>query len=198
MKNESRRSVLKKGLLGGALLALGGLGTLALRKSKTVSLPPEGLLFLSPSEYAVMSALAVQMIPGVSGAPSVVEARVAFHADRTLSRAKVDAQKDFKRLLGLFENGVSQFLFEFKTQPFTQLSLEEQRHVLASWQHSRLALRRTGFNALRTLVMACYYGNPATWAFVGYPGPPGGIFDVNAPVWKGVGPRPASHGVVVP
>lgn len=198
MKKESRRSVLKKGLLGGAILALGGMGALAVRKSKSVPLPPEGLLFLGPSEYAVVSALAFQMIPGVSGAPSVEEARVAFHADRTLAQAKVDAQKDFKRLLGLFENGLSQFLFEFKTQPFTQLSLEEQYNVLQSWQHSRLALRRTGFIALRTLLTACYYGNPATWAFVGYPGPPRGIFDADAPVWKGEGPRPSSHGGVTP
>ena len=50
----SRRSLLKKGLFGGAVLAVGGAGFLASRGTKRVALPPEGLKVLSEDEYAVV------------------------------------------------------------------------------------------------------------------------------------------------
>jgi hypothetical protein len=35
-----------------------------------------------------------------------------------------------------------------------------------------MAVRRTGFQALKRLSAAVYYGSPETYASVGYPGPP--------------------------
>jgi hypothetical protein len=48
---------------------------------------------------------------------------------------------------------------------------EQDRH-LASWARSRLAVKRTGFQALKRLTGAVYFSSPATWASIGYPGPP--------------------------
>lgn len=195
IKQHSRRSVLKKGLLGGALLAAGGASFLVLRPSKLLPPPPEGLWVFNLREYSLVQAIAARMISDTPNAPTVEDVRLAFVADRTLAQSKVDAQKDVKKLLGLFENSLTQFLFGGRVQPFTHLTPLEQDEVLKEWQTSRISIRRTGFTALRTLVMACYYGNPAVWPSVGYPGPPRGIHDPNAPVWKGEGPRPLSYGL---
>src|SRR5262249_47486694 len=78
----SRRSLLKRGLLGGSLLALGGMGFLALRGGRAVPLPPEGLRVFSPREYAVLDAVARRLVRPRKGWPTVDELGVALAADR--------------------------------------------------------------------------------------------------------------------
>ena len=90
------------------------------------------------------------------------------------------------------------FLFGGRIEPFTQLNPTEQDEVLNEWRDSRLTLRRTGCRALRGLALAAYFGNPATWNSVGYGGPPPGIHDPNAPVWKGGDEaRPIGNGTMI-
>jgi Gluconate 2-dehydrogenase subunit 3 len=190
---SSRRTFLRRGLFGGALLSLGGAGLLAARQGTPVALPPEGLLVLGPREYAVVHAIARHALPDRAGFPSADEARVAFHVDRVLARALPDVADEVKQLLGLFDNALASFLFGGRTQAFTALPHAEQAEVLEGWRTSRLVLRRTGFQALRTLVHAAYYGNPVTWTAVGYPGPRV-AHQPEAPVWKGGGKRPADNG----
>jgi hypothetical protein len=115
----------------------------------------------------------------------------AFNADRVLSRADPSSRAELKQLLGLFDNALAGFLFGGRVTPFTQLSSEAQADVLRGWQTSRVTLRRTGYEALRTLLLAAYFGSPAVWRALGYGGPPQGFHDPNAPVWRGGGsPRP--------
>jgi len=82
-------------------------------------------------------------------------------------------------------------------RPFTLLEPDEQDRALRAWQDSSIELRRTGFQAIRTIVIASYYASPKTWKAVGYDGPPSGFYDQNAEVWKGGGaPRPPGNGVM--
>lgn len=194
-QKQSRRGFLKKGLFGGALLALGGGGFLATRPSVELPLPTEGLLVLSASEYAVINALSARFIPVRSGFPTVEEIRVAFNCDRILTQVDDTAVREVKQLLMLFENALANFLFGRRTKPFTALSVPEQETVLAEWKNSKVTIRRTGFLALRSMIVAAYYGSSKTWEAVGYPGPPAGLHDPNAVVWKGGDvPRPLGNG----
>ncbi len=43
---------------------------------------------------------------------------------------------------------------------------------LQRWRDSRFALLRSGYRALQELTMASWYGSPASWPAIGYPGPP--------------------------
>ncbi|MBX7114141.1 MAG: gluconate 2-dehydrogenase subunit 3 family protein [Myxococcaceae bacterium] len=189
--SPTRRGVLKKGLFGGALLLLGSSGWLASRATKRVPLPEEGLKVLSPRQYAVLHALAEALIPASGAFPSAEKLRVAFEADRILERVDVTAQTEITALIGLFENALANAIFGQRLRPFTQLEPTEREKAALEWRDSRLAVRRTGFRALRGLLMAAYYGNPAVFAAIGYAGPPQGLHDAHAPVWKGGGtPRP--------
>jgi hypothetical protein len=194
---RSRRGFVKKGLFGGALLAIGGgLGFLGARNPVLVPLPREGLMTFDHLEYSVIHAIALRMIPYRTGFPAVEEVRVAFNADRVLQRADEGSRTELKRLIHLLENGVTNLLFGGRPEAFTRLSPEAQDQVLRDWQNSRLEVRRTGFQALRTLVLAAYYASPLSWKAVGYGGPPPGFHQKDAPVWKGGGvPRPAGNGV---
>lgn len=195
---QTRRSVIKRGLLGGAVLALGGGAALVLRSGSSVTLPPEGLLVLGAREYAVVDALARRFIVPAPGFPSVDDVRVAFTCDRILALADETAQVELRQLLNLFENALPGLLLDGRITPFTKLDGEAQDAVIKGWMTSRLELRRTGYQALRAMIVSAYFQSKAVWPAVGYPGPPSAFHDPNAPVWKGGGePRPPGPGVWV-
>ena len=49
---------------------------------------------------------------------------------------------------------------------------EEVAAFLRRWRTSRFGLLRAGYQALTQLILAAWYGNPASWERLGYPGPP--------------------------
>jgi hypothetical protein len=182
----SRRAVLKTGLWGGALLGLGGVALLASRHSRVLE-PPPGLKVFDALEYSVLTAIAHRVIAPRPDWPSFRQVDPVKNADQTLSLASEWVLNDIHRLIGLFENSVAGFLFGGRTQPFTALSPVDQDVVLTEWRDSRLEVRRTGYLVLRTIVAAAYFGDSKTWPVVGYPGPPAGYHQPDAPVWKGGG-----------
>lgn len=189
-----RRDFLKKGLLGGLVLAVGGGGFLFTRRGASVALPP-GLKVLNAEEFAVVWALVQRFVPAREGFPAADSLSTATAVDGIIAMLEDETQAELKQLLMLFENALPNFLFGFRTRPFTQLGPAEQEEVLGEWRDSKLTLRRTGYRALRGLSLAAYYGNKAVWPSVGYPGPLPGIHDPNAPVWKGgEQPRPLGNG----
>lgn len=193
----ARRGFLKKGLIGGALLALGGGGFLFTRRGAQVNIPG-GLQVLNAAEYAVMWAIVQRFVPAREGFPAADSLNAAVAADGIIALLEPVTQEELKQLLMLFENALPNFLFGGRTTPFTQLDPTEQDAVLAEWRDSRLTLRRTGYRALRGIALAAYYGNKATWSAVGYPGPLPGIHDPSAPVWKGgAEPRPVGNGTML-
>ena len=195
---ETRRSFIKKGLFGGALLTLGSGTALLLRRGAAVAPPAEGLKVLGLREYAVLDAVARRVIVPMPGFPTVDDVRVAFKCDRILALTDETSQVELRQLLELFDNALAGFLLGGRLTPFTKLEAAEQDEVLREWMNSRLEIRRTGYMALRTLVSSAYFINPLAWPAVGYGGPPKAFHDSNAPVWKGGGePRPAGNGVWV-
>jgi Gluconate 2-dehydrogenase subunit 3 len=197
--SPSRRSLLKRGVLGGALLAVGGAGFLALRAGKRLPPPSDGLHVFSEQEFAVLDALAHRLVAPLPGWPTVEEVGVARAVDRIAERVEPSARAELKQLLGLFDNALAGFVFGGRTQPFTALGAAAQDRVLEEWRDSRVALRRTGYNALRTLVLAGYYQSPLTWKPIGYPGPDQDFYQPDAPAWfGGESPRPDGNGVFHP
>ena len=154
------------------MLATGGATGLALRGSQPLEFLPPGLRSFSAAEASLVAALAEVMLPSRVGFPSWQDADVLMTADRLLQRTEPEVTAEVKQLLGLFENALPVFLFSGHTAPFTQLARDAQERVLEGWRDSRLVLRRTGYQALRGLLLAAYYASPLTWRAVGYPGPP--------------------------
>jgi hypothetical protein len=163
-----RRVFLKRTLLGGAALTLAGAVPLALRRTRLLPLPAEPLRFFSPKEYSVFAAVADRVVSPLSAR----ELRVAEKTDTLMAAADPDSQRDLRQLLALFDNALAGFLFDGQLKPFTQLASEEQDRSLRSWRDSRLAFRRSAFQALQRLSLATAYSDPHTYADIGYPGPP--------------------------
>lgn len=166
-----RRKFLKAG--GGiGLAALAGAGALFSRGTKRVALPTEALQFFTEREYSIFHAVAETVLVLPAKAPSADQMKVTLLADRHLARLDEDAQRDFHRLLGLFDNALAGLLLTGTTAPFTQLSPEKRHAFLKKWEMHRIGALRSGYQALKRLACACYYGNRETYAALGYAGPP--------------------------
>jgi hypothetical protein len=163
----NRRTFLRRGLLGGTILALGGVG-LSAWPSLLERRPRQPLKVLDEKRFAVLAAVASRTVR----APGADPIAIAHAVDDTLSRAVPEVQNDFRQLLALFENALAGLVFDGRPKPFTRLSPEAQDAVLTNWRDSRLTVRRAGYQALRKLTSAAHHAQPSTWASVGYPGPP--------------------------
>jgi len=164
-----RRTFLKRGLAGAAVLALGG-GTLALLPTKEIAAPTRALAVISARNFQVLVAVAKRVVPDTSDPVAV-----AHGVDDMLRRTPREVQSDFDKLLGLFENALPGLIFDGRPLPFTRSSPESQDATLRSWRDSRFALRRTGYHALRRICLAVAYGDESSWAAIGYPTPPAGL-----------------------
>ncbi len=170
-EREGRRGFLKKGLLGAALLAAAGGGTwLATRRTRT-NPTEKPLQVFDAAQLTVILAIANRIIPEHPGFPRPSEVGVPAKVDAIAAMAHPAAQKELRQLVSLFESGLSGLL-DLSPRLFTECDAAAQDRRLRHWQTSRLAIRRTGFRALKRLVTAAYYASPETWSAVGYPGPP--------------------------
>jgi hypothetical protein len=197
---ETRRGLLKKTLAGALLLAAAGAVPVALRKTRLAEPGPRrALRFFTPQEYAVFAAVAERVLavepgdpnhpeyPGGAPAtparveaavaslprgPSAAEVDVAGKADAFLAPLDAASAKELKQLLALFDNGLFSLFTLGPPTPFTRQTPAQQDAHLAAWASSRLAVRRTGYQALKRLACAMYYASPEVYPSVGYPGPP--------------------------
>jgi hypothetical protein len=172
-----RRSFLKKGLLGGALLLLGGALPIALRSGDDGGAvqPRRPLKLLTAREYAIFAAIAARIVPGDDagpGWPSAQAVDCAGKLDELMARVHPAVGGELRQLLRLFENGLTGLLTTWQPTPFTRASASEQDARLTAWRRSRLTILRSGYQALKRLAQATYYSSPETYGRVGYPGPP--------------------------
>ena len=156
------------------MLLVGGAFPL-LRGSGPLRAPTKPLRVLSPAEYGIFAAAAARLVPGddaPAGWPTADQVDCAGKLDEILAGIHPKAAAEFRQLLRTFENGMTGLLSTGAPQTFTAASPEQQVRRLESWRHSRFALMRSGYQAMKRLAHATYYASPSTFALVGYPGPP--------------------------
>ncbi len=124
---------------------------------------------LSPKEFLIFDAVARRVCaPDGPDAPAV-DARVALFADSYVARLPSGIRSDLRALLQLVEHG--SWLFRLRGARFTRMTPDEQDATLADWETSRLAVRRQGFQALRTIAFLGYWRDDRAWPLIGYSGP---------------------------
>jgi hypothetical protein len=172
---HGRRSFLKKGLVGAALLFVGGAVPIALRSGIQVRKPRRELKLFTPQEHAIFAAIAARIVPGDDAGtnwPAAEALDCAGKADTLMAQVHPSVGAELRQLLHLFENGLGGLLTNFRPTPFTRCTPADQDARLEAWRRSRLALLRSGYQALKRLAQATYYSSPEVYARVGYAGPP--------------------------
>jgi len=162
----NRRTVLKRGLLGAGVLVLGGTG-LAMYPTLDTGAPTRPLRVLTRRSFHVVVAIARRVVQ----APDAAPVAIAHGADDSLTHLPDEAQHELNQLVGLFETALGGLVLDGRLRPFTRLSPEDQDHVLERWRDSRLALRRTGYQALRKLCLASHYALASSWPSAHFPAP---------------------------
>jgi hypothetical protein len=154
-----RTTALSAALLGAAL----GVG----RRLSGYRVDPDtaqALRTLSEKEFVILLAISRRILaPDAPDAPPVGPEVVLF-IDRYLGGIDEGLRDDVRALLHLVEHasGLSRF---------TRMTAAAQDEVLQTWQASRLAVRRQGLQALRSLAFFGYWRDPRTFAMLGYSGP---------------------------
>lgn len=124
------------------------------------------LRVLTEREYQVLKAVCVRIVPEIDTIHGLDHAQ---KIDEVLVTVRNELARDFKLLLFVLEYGPPFLNFTFKR--FTQMVPHEQDQYLASWEKSKLAFKRMGFQALKRSALAAFYGSEESWSQIGYRGP---------------------------
>lgn len=164
-----RRTLLTLGLAGAATLAAAGWWA-ALRK------PPGAVAALDADAQAIVRAIVPAMLAGALPLPQPERvdaiAETVHHVDRAIRGLPPFARAELGQLFALLALTPARRAFAGVASPWANASVDEVAAFLDAWRDSGWALKRSAYGALHQLIFAAWYGNPRSWAGIGYPGPP--------------------------
>jgi hypothetical protein len=171
----TRRTFLVAGIAGGATLAAAWwLRSGRVRAPATAA--TAALARLDPQAPAIIAAIAPVLLDGAlpadaAGHSAAVDATVANVA-RAVAGLPPAAQKELGQLFALLAFAPTRIALAGVSTPWPEARPEEVAAMLSRWRESSFALLRSAYAALHQIVFAAWYGDPASWAAIGYPGPP--------------------------
>lgn len=134
--------------------------------------PRAPLRVLTPRAFSILAAVADRICPGADGLPTAWDLEVPEGLDLLLDRLHPGVGAELVQALLFLENPVAGTVLDGRMARFTQSPPDVQDEALRAFGGSKLGVRRQAYQALSGLISATYWSHPATWAHVGYPGPP--------------------------
>jgi hypothetical protein len=163
-----RRTVLRLGILGASVVALGG--GLALWR------PAMHDGRLAPEAREIFRAVARAILDGVLvGTPIAQRAELEAQAERVqavLAGFPAHMRSEFSLLLGLLATAPGRRLIAGLQVGWANATTEEVQDALQRMRTSSIALRQQAYHALRDVTNGAFYIDSSHWAQLGYPGPP--------------------------
>lgn len=160
-----RRTFVKVGLIGGAVLAAAGAAALWLKPAaRDASTSEEARLVLR----AVIPALLAGALPA-DGAAQAREAALA----RTLAAIATlppPTRLELGELFALLASRPGRWLAGI--DEWETAGAEQAARFLQRWRTHSFDLFQAGYHALHDLVLGPWYADESTWDAIGYPGPP--------------------------
>ena len=168
----SRRSLLKVGLLGTALLGTAGLT--ATLSGCSASTPANGYLILRSSDLPFLRALIPVMLDGAVSAEQMPQAidGTLKSLDTSLAHLSPEMLKLTVQLFDVLALPITRGPLTGVWGSWENASAAEVSAFLQRWQNSAIGLLKMGHSSLLQLVMLAWYGQSDSWAQCGYPGPP--------------------------
>ena len=148
-------------------LGLGGLAVLAVARIAGAAAPPG---VLTEADGLRLAAIARAMLGPVM--PAEMAPRVAQAIDGMVRNLPPVTQSELRDLLDLLGLAPARLLLAGFWSDWYEVPAAEVSAALDGWRSSRFALLRGAYGGLHELVFAAWYGDPAAWMRIGYPGPP--------------------------
>lgn len=172
----NRRSFLKLGLAGTAVLGVAGLGATLAGCGKTEEAAAAGFRFLRDADLKLLKALIPVALEGRPDAAIAIDGLPLL--DALLLRAAPPAQKELRKLFDLLHLTPTRWLTTGVRKPWDEASAEDVGRFLARWRDSSVGLFNAGYRVLIKLATAPYYAQPAGYKSAGYPGPLASMYSV--------------------
>ncbi|MBC5763385.1 hypothetical protein [Ramlibacter albus] len=163
-----RRSLLKLGVAGAAVLALGG-GAAALLQPGVVDSR------LSPAAREVFAAVGRGVLDGTLPQDATDRARAIDsllpRIDALVAGLPPHAQAELSQLLALLAMAPGRRALAGLATNWRDASVGELQAALQDMRMSSLAMRQQAYHALHDIVSGAYFSDASTWGAMGYPGP---------------------------
>jgi hypothetical protein len=166
----TRRQFIKVGLAGAALLAT------ARWLDPSEAAPATNFRFLDVTGVIIAGGFANVVLGDAlpeepqARAHAILEVVEAF--DRAVSGLAPAVQKEVDQLFSILRFAPTRLAFTGLWAPVEEAPVEDVAAFLTRWRTSRFGIQRAGYQALSQLMQAAWYGNSASWASIGYSGPP--------------------------
>ncbi|WP_058049402.1 hypothetical protein [Janthinobacterium sp. Ant5-2-1] len=165
-----RRSFLKLGVLGAAVLAAGGA---AYRLVRGPALP--GRFVLDGEARAALAAIVPAMLGSALTRDATARAAALDGAiagvDTAIRGLPLAAQQEVQDLFGLLALAPARRFVAGVDKGWLDAEPAQVAAFLQSWRTHRLATLQTAYLALHDLILGAWYADAAHWAAIGYPGP---------------------------
>lgn len=171
--NLNRRQLLIFGLTGGAALA--GAGLLGFAPAGGVlDDPGHRYGVLNEADRAVLAAVVPVILDGALPAENPEESvrAVLRDIDGAIGLLPLRVRAELRQLFDLLDGKLGRVVLAGVWASWAQASPEAIDGFLNDWRGSYLDLLRTAYGGLHELVLGVWYGNPASWPTIRYPGPP--------------------------
>lgn len=168
-QNQDRRSLLKGGLFGTALLSAGSItaGLTGCSSSK----PAQNDTFLRAEDKLLFAALAPVILKGAISSEQPLPDQILPGIDQACLALGAHSQQEVYKLFDLLSLGVTRWAVAGVSSSWGEASEEEITEFLDSWKNSRWGLLNAGYRLLVKLVAVSFYVTEESRKISGYPGP---------------------------
>lgn len=159
-----RRTFLKLGVAGGALLIAGGAASWLIGRDKVAD--RRAVL------AAVIPALLDGSLPETATPRTIAVGQVTAGVETAIAALPPSAQDELAQLFALMAIAPTRLALTGLAHPWRDATVLEVSSVLQAWRTHRLELLQSAYQALHDLVTGTWYADPAQWPAIGYDGPP--------------------------
>ena len=131
-------------------------------------------LFLKPDDRLILATIMPVLLEGVMTTQLSGKKLVAYlrDCDKALNLLGKHQQEEFKELLTALQSMIGRLALAGVWSSWNHVSARSIEKMLSSWQYNFLDIKKIAYSGLKELGFASWYGNPAHWQEIGYPGPP--------------------------
>jgi hypothetical protein len=169
MIRPSRRTFLQVGIAGAAVLTL----------ARWIDGP---LMAAVPARFldargrrtvgALVPVVLAGALPADEAARQAAVAEIVAAFDRAVTGLAPPVQREIGELFSFLHTAPLRIAVTGLWKPVEECTPEQLRDFLLRWRDSAFDLQRASYRALTQLIQAAWYGNSASWASIGYAGPP--------------------------
>lgn len=159
-----RRTLLKTGLVGGTLLAIGATGLQFAGRDATAD--------RTTVLRAIVPAILAGALPEDDAPRRQVIRRAIEGTTTAIGTLSPPVQDELAQLFTLMAAAPTRLALTGLAAGWDEASPEDVARFLSRWRTHRLALLQTAYLALHDLVTGPFYADEANWAAIGYGGPP--------------------------